>query len=205
MTNGSIIEPLVHTHNHQGDGSSHVVISLVTSRVFHLRGYTHLNWPLWSSTWKFPIYKNKILDFAQNFFGSKLKRNNTASRIHYVYIHAGAVSNFFVAIMADVWRQKQIRCQKYKETIMRGHDRHNTTILWITHNMSTTCFGQHHFWPSSGWIQLSEKTTQYIIWYGITISNFEVRHPRCVGSIPKNFCVLHIQSNTTIFLVMNRE
>ena len=29
--------------------------------------------------------------------------------------------------------------------------------------------------------------------------NFEVRHPRCVGSITKNFCVLHIQSNTTIF------
>jgi len=27
----------------------------------------------------------------------------------------------------------------------------------------------------------------------------EVRHPRCVGSITKNFCVLHIQSNTTIF------
>ena len=23
------------------------------------------------------------------------------------------------------------------------------------------------------------------------ISNFEVRHPRCVGSIAKNFCVLH--------------
>ena len=29
--------------------------------------------------------------------------------------------------------------------------------------------------------------------------NFEVRHPRCVGSITKNFCVLHVQSNTTIF------
>ena len=29
--------------------------------------------------------------------------------------------------------------------------------------------------------------------------NFEVRHPRCVGSITKNICVLHIQSNTTIF------
>ena len=28
---------------------------------------------------------------------------------------------------------------------------------------------------------------------------FEVRHPRCVGSITKNFCVLHVQSNTTIF------
>ena len=31
------------------------------------------------------------------------------------------------------------------------------------------------------------------------LCNFEVRHPRCVGSITKNFCVLHIQSNTTIF------
>ena len=29
--------------------------------------------------------------------------------------------------------------------------------------------------------------------------NFKVCHPRCVGSITKNFCVLHIQSNTTIF------
>jgi hypothetical protein len=25
------------------------------------------------------------------------------------------------------------------------------------------------------------------------VSLFEVRHPRCVGSITKNFCVLHIQ------------
>ena len=33
----------------------------------------------------------------------------------------------------------------------------------------------------------------------IYIKNFEVRHPRCVGSITKNFCLLHIQSNTTIF------
>jgi len=29
--------------------------------------------------------------------------------------------------------------------------------------------------------------------------NCEVCHPHCVGSITKNFCVLHIQSNTTIF------
>ena len=36
--------------------------------------------------------------------------------------------------------------------------------------MSTTCFGQYYVWPSSGWIQLSEKTTQYITWYSITIS-----------------------------------
>jgi len=27
----------------------------------------------------------------------------------------------------------------------------------------------------------------------------EVRHPHCVGSITKNFCVLHVQSSTTIF------
>ena len=33
----------------------------------------------------------------------------------------------------------------------------------------------------------------------MAIYNFEVRHPRCVGSITKNFCVLHIQLNTTIF------
>jgi len=31
------------------------------------------------------------------------------------------------------------------------------------------------------------------------LAHFEVRHPRCVGSITKNFCVLHKQSNTTIF------
>ena len=30
---------------------------------------------------------------------------------------------------------------KHKETIMNGHDRHNPTILPITLNMSTTCFG----------------------------------------------------------------
>ena len=36
--------------------------------------------------------------------------------------------------------------------------------------------------------------------------HFEVRHPRCVGSMTKNFCVLHIQSNTTIFhLVVQYE
>jgi len=33
----------------------------------------------------------------------------------------------------------------------------------------------------------------------IDICNFEVHHPRCVGSITKNFCLLHIQSNTTVF------
>ena len=44
---------------------------------------------------------------------------------------------------------------------MHGHDRHNTTILSILHNMSTEYFGQYYFWPSSGWIQWSEKTTQY--------------------------------------------
>jgi len=48
---------------------------------------------------------------------------------------------------------------------MHGHDRHNTTILSVIHNMSTTCFGKYYFWPSSGCTQLSEKTTQYIIWY----------------------------------------
>ena len=31
------------------------------------------------------------------------------------------------------------------------------------------------------------------------ICAFEVCHPRCVGSVTKNYCVLHIQSNTTIF------
>jgi len=29
--------------------------------------------------------------------------------------------------------------------------------------------------------------------------NLEVRHPRCVGSITKEYCVLYIQLNTTIF------
>jgi len=29
--------------------------------------------------------------------------------------------------------------------------------------------------------------------------DYEARHPRFAGSITKNFCVLHIQSNTTIF------
>jgi len=31
-----------------------------------------------------------------------------------------------------------------KETIMHGHDRHNTTILSIIHNMSSTFFGQYY-------------------------------------------------------------
>ena len=58
----------------------------------------------------------------------------------------------------------------HKETIMCGHDHHNTTILSIIHSTSTTCFSQHYFWLSSGWIQLSEKTTQYMKWYSTTIS-----------------------------------
>jgi len=33
---------------------------------------------------------------------------------------------------------------------------------------------------------------------GITFLNLEVCHPHCVGSITKIFCVLHVQSNTTI-------
>jgi len=33
--------------------------------------------------------------------------------------------------------------------------------LYVLHYMSITCFGQYYFWPTSGWIQLSEKTTQY--------------------------------------------
>ena len=44
-----------------------------------------------------------------------------------------------------------------------------TTVLLIIHNMSTTCFGQYYFWSSSGWIQLSEKITQYIVLYSVTI------------------------------------
>jgi len=39
---------------------------------------------------------------------------------------------------------------EHKETIMHGHDRHNTTLLPIIHKMSNTCFGQYYFWPSSG-------------------------------------------------------
>ena len=46
---------------------------------------------------------------------------------------------------------------------MHGHDRQNTTVLSIIHNMSTICFGQYNFWPSSGWIELSEETAQYVI------------------------------------------
>ena len=41
---------------------------------------------------------------------------------------------------------------EHKETFMRGHDSHNTTVLSIIHNMSTTCFGEYYFWPLSGWI-----------------------------------------------------
>jgi len=53
---------------------------------------------------------------------------------------------------------------QHKEKIMHGHDRHNRTVLSVKHKMSTTCFGQYYFLPS-GWIQLSEKTTQYIYIY----------------------------------------
>jgi len=42
---------------------------------------------------------------------------------------------------------------------MHRHNRHNRTILSIIHNMSTACFGQYYFWPSSGWIQLSETSS----------------------------------------------
>ena len=37
---------------------------------------------------------------------------------------------------------------EHKETIMHGHDRHNTTILSVIHDISITCFGQYYFWPS---------------------------------------------------------
>ena len=53
---------------------------------------------------------------------------------------------------------------KHKETIVHGHDRHNTTVLSIIHNMLTTCFGQYYFWPSSGWIKLPEKTNLLTPW-----------------------------------------
>ena len=35
--------------------------------------------------------------------------------------------------------------------------------------------------------------------------NSEVRHPRCVGTITQKFCVLHFQSNTTIFHLVQWE
>ena len=33
------------------------------------------------------------------------------------------------------------------------------------------------------------------------VLNSEVCHPRCVGTITQEFCVLHVQSNTTIFKI----
>jgi len=36
------------------------------------------------------------------------------------------------------------------------------------------------------------------------LHNLDVRHPRCVGSITKNFCVLHVQSNTTVFYLLEQ-
>ena len=83
---------------------------------------------------------------------------------------------------------------KHKETIMHGHDRHNRTILSIIRNMSTTCFGQYYFWPSSGWTQLSEKTTQYIIWYSIT----------CTWHVTYNWqysCAMTVMSMHNFFLM----
>jgi len=52
---------------------------------------------------------------------------------------------------------------------MHGLGRHNTTLLSIIHNMSTTCFGQYYFWPSSGWIHLSERTTQYTVLFEMIV------------------------------------
>jgi len=37
---------------------------------------------------------------------------------------------------------------KHKETIIHGHDRHNTTTLSIIHKMSPTCFGEYYLYPS---------------------------------------------------------
>jgi len=65
-----------------------------------------------------------------------------------------------LALVVAIYYAMYITVQ-HMEKIMHGHDRHNTTILSIVHNMSTTCFGQYYFWPSSGWIQQPEKTTQY--------------------------------------------
>ena len=39
-------------------------------------------------------------------------------------------------------RSQEVKVKMDKERIMHGHDTHNTTILSIIHNMSTTCFGQ---------------------------------------------------------------
>ena len=76
---------------------------------------------------------------------------------------------------------------------MHGHGSHNTPILSIIHNMSTTCFGQCCFWPSSGWIQLSKKTTQDITWH---VSNYilNLLHTHTHTHTPFNSFVNEISS-----------
>ena len=58
----------------------------------------------------------------------------------------------------------------------------------------------------TGWegVVLIYLTQQKEKWQAVEhmVMNLEVRHPRCVGSITKNFCVLHVQSNTTIFYLL---
>jgi hypothetical protein len=58
----------------------------------------------------------------------------------------------------------------------------------------------------TGWegVVLINLTQQKEKWQAVVhmVMNLEVRHPCCVGSITKNFCVLHVQSNTTIFYLL---
>jgi len=94
--------------------------------------------------------KNENPNQKDRFISRKHGKSLTCKR----YISSDQLSNIDK-------RRKSVACVFagiLKETIMHGHDCHNTTILSIVHNMSTTCFGQYYFWPSSGWIQLSEKT-----------------------------------------------
>ena len=54
--------------------------------------------------------------------------------------------------------------------------------------------------------QYSQKKISLItLLSDIVVWNSEVRHPRCVGTITQKFCVLHFQSNTTIFHLLQWE
>jgi len=78
------------------------------------------------------------------------------------------------------------------------------THLIILDFITLTIFGdQYRSLSSSLCSFLHSPVTPSLLGPNILLSNLfsnlEVRHPLCFGSITKNFCILHVQSNTTIF------
>ena len=82
-------------------------------------------------------------------------------------------------------------------------DRQQRRLSWVS---STFAFRFHYlalqqlFNNNSTRSEVLELFRWGITTWHLITSDFEVRHSRCVGSITKNFCVIHIQSSTTMYI-----